>query len=355
MHLRFETKALDTALSGIAKIVTSPQFIQFEAHDNKIRVMTTHDGFSVASELPGQLIKSGDKFAVVYEDLKKLFRNRKEIEMKVSDKGNKVMFKAGSSKEFSGDIVTVETHNIKFKGGDEFISLDKNQSAFLFGAMANLALDDFYFKKALPLTVHFTEKSGYCFVNSDYHVAIAKAKGKFKPLTVTLPYKNFTAIMNIAGKDAFDIAVTDANIVAHAKEFDAVLPIESQEENRTDEVLKVASTIMKEEPIAKVQMEELKASVDSILAIHDGKAAMNVSIAKNGITLSVSSLRGNVQDVMKAKTKGEAKFQVAPVMVSNILKNAKKGEFLLRTNEKMFCLSGGNDKVELHYIGVFHE
>lgn len=354
MHIKFETKALDTALSGIAKIITSPKFIQLEGKDGKVKVMTTHEGFSVSCELPCEL-KSPGKFAVVYDDLKKLFRNRKEIEMKLADKGNKVMFKAGSSKDFSGDIVTLETHRIEFKGAEDYVKLDDKQSEFLFGVVSCLALDDVYFKKPLPLTVHFSDTSGYCLVNSDFHIAVAKTKGTFAPLSITLPYKNFTAIMNLAGNKAFNMSVTDSCIVVKADSFDVVMPVESQEENNTKAFLKIVANVLQEEPIAAVEMLNLKSSMDCIMAIHDGKAGMDCKISKavGGIALSISSLRGSVQDVLKTKVKGESEFKVSPVMVSNIIRNAKKGVFKLRVSDRMFAFSNSSENVDFHYIGTF--
>jgi len=356
MHFKFETKALDDVLSRIGKVIPSAEYVQFVGKDKKVRVITSHEGFSVSVELPCTLMADG-KFAVAFDDIKKLFRNRKEIEMKLAEKGNKVMFKAGSSKDFSGDVVTVETHAIKFGDLENAVKLSKNQSDFLCASIGSLALDDIYFKKSLPLTAYFNSKGAYCFVNSDFHVAVARMKGKFEDSTLTLPMKNFVAIVNLSGKEPFSISVTDSSIQTSGKTFDALFPLESQEESQVKEIFKVVESILNMEPVAVVEMSELKSTMDNVTAVDDGKKSMEVHVTKKeGIHVELSALRGSVKAKLKdAKVSKDAgPFNVSPKLLSNILKNAKKGAFALRVSDRLFSFSSKGD-VSYHYIGTFYE
>lgn len=358
MHFKFETKALDDVLSRISKVIPSVENVQFVGKDKKVRVMATHEGFSVSVHLPCDLMEEG-KFAAVFADVKKLFRNRKEIEMKVAGKGNKVMFKAGSSKDFSGDIVCMEYTSIKFDSKDDkAVKLAKDQAEFICTAIPLLNIEDFYFKKPPSLTVHFTEKGGYCFVNSDFHMGVARVKGKFKDTTLTLPLKNFVSIVQLSGKEAFSIAVSESSIQITSKEFDAIFPLESQEDRNIKQTFKMIDSILKQEEIAKVDMQELKDSMDNISAVHDDKSAMKVILdKKEGMVLSLEALRGSVKSKLKnAKVmKTVPEFSVTPQIVANILKNAKKGVFILRTSDRLFSLSSKGDGVSYHYIGTFFE
>ena len=360
MHLKFETKELDNILSKISKIIPSASYVRFVGSNKKVRVMTSHDGFNVSVELPCQLMQEG-KFAVVFDDVKKLFRNRKEIEMKLSDKGNKVMFKAGSSKDFSGDIVTQETHSIKFHSSEN-ISLTEEQAEFICSSVPLLALEDVYFKKPLSITVYFSDKGGYCFVRSDFHVGVSRVKGEFKKAMLTMPLKNFTGITSLAEDGKFSIAVNENSIYATGSTFDISFPLEAQEDSNAKKIFKIVESVVSTDEVAIIDMQELKQSMDNVVALNDGKASMAVSISKkDGISLSLSALRGSVKAALKnAKVKKDvSSFDVSPQMLSNILKNAKKGEFSMRTNERLFSLSSNfkikAGKVSYHYVGTFFE
>lgn len=347
MHIKFNTKDFESALSRLTKVVSSPDYVQFNC-SSKASLETENEGVSVSVDLPCELLSPGN-FALEFAYLKKVFKGRKDIEMKSAPKGNRILFKAGSSKDYSGEVVTVPEHSIKFArtGG---ITFTDEQVAFIKASIPNISIEDTIFKKPLSMTVLFTESFGICFINSDTHAAVTKIKGKFPDLSLTLPSKNFMSLIALSEGKPLKIELTESSVLAEGETFRAILPLESQEEAKTQRLLDLLKTTHAIDVSAKVDVKELSTVLDSVAALTTNNS-VKMELDKSNLYASVSSVKGSARSKVKTTyCEGDVSFHIDQSLLANLLKNAKSGVCAMRVTEKVALLSSKVDSMHVHYL-----
>lgn len=342
MKLTLEGAALQQAVATVFKM--SPPIegvVSLICRDSKFLLSALGEVSRCEILIPAKVQSKDVEFAVPLEALRDAIKGRSNLSMSWDG----TMLVITDSSGYKIELLTVEALARDTLDKVEFseVPLSGEQSVWLKNAVSAVSLKPtIMFASFMPVTVKLTAKGVFVGCYDDQHMAFVNSAEVKGDVTFTLPLDKLQLILDVFAGASFKLRISNSRVELRNKLIFVALNLPSMEDSiNADDVIGKAREASKAEGASvSVKTAEVIAFLENSRAVA-GKERVEITAAteKDGLRLSIATVRGKANAKLVAKTKSKVSFRIDLDYFDELVRKTRNEELQLTIVESAFVSS----------------
>jgi DNA polymerase III sliding clamp (beta) subunit (PCNA family) len=355
MRIKVDGNALIACVSQVVK-VTGSKHVSILAEDDELRVASAERGRTMVLRMDAA-VKEGGGVTMMPDTLIGVCRNRKEIELALSDDESKVTVKSG---KYEADLTVLPYEQIDVEEPEGLeLSMEDAELKVLLDVCNAAQLAQPYKDgcPSLPLFIAFGEKGTHVASLDQFHAASVRTKQitREDEQELLVPAGTLSAVASAADGNTYRLVLADSVVFANNERFELILPLEQPEGSNLglNNIKMLRDVIRNSDEVTSISVdrEELDTILTNIYSVSESGVAISFTAKKGSLTVSSNTNYGSASETLDAKVVGKGgKFQFTPGLIAEVFAKLRGDTIELNILPKFMYIETKNGETSCLYI-----